>query len=328
MKLLVHGLNDEKYWHNYCVYSVINMFDSEHIYDKTIDQLFDDVCDDKYNDYVIFFHMFYGFSHIFKNMDKWEMLKIDKNIKTILYFNDTHTDTYINDKSLNFFDKLLFPSLAFSNLFFNSFHHKIHLFPFSFDNNIRFDIKNEHRNKKCILYGSIHESIYPLRYHIFHHKNHHIDKFKHFGSVRRKNHNVVGKKMIQHLSKYSAAIGTSAEYPLNYLLSKYVEILGAGCLAFFEYCPELDKIGLKPYVHYVPINSLCKSYYTKKGYKSKIFNHSLFDSKIDKYLNTSLGENIRIAGHHFIMNNVTMKQRHKQFFEIINSMSNPNPHHC
>jgi hypothetical protein len=93
---------------------------------------------------------------------------------------------------------------------------------------------------------------------------------------------------------------------MKYLVSKYVEILGCGCLGFFEYHEELDILGFKPYIHYIPINTITtQSYPTKDGLKNKKFDIKKMENLIMKYLNTKEGEKIRENGYYFIKENLS-----------------------
>lgn len=292
------------------------------------DQLINDIKTDKLKNLIIYVHMNANF--FFKNgkdndiyINELKNLFIVKQVKTILYFTDTHNDTYINEKTLNFFDYLLFPSCTFINLFFSKYLCKIYQFPFSLDETRvhLYSVEFKKRKSKVLLYGSITKEVYPLRTEIYERvkkkKNKYIEILEHCG-WRNKRHDIFGEKLLKYLSNYKGAIATSSKYPIMYLVSKYVEILYCGCLGFFEYHPELDILGLKPFVHYIPINSSVEeTYYTKNGPKKKIFDINNINEMIEKYLNSDIGEQIAKKGQLHALNVLSNKARFDQFNKII-----------
>lgn len=275
----------------------------------------------EYNNSIIIFHQIAGYNY-FKDLD---ILK-NKNIKKILIFNDTHTERYINHLSLVYFDKILFNSLTFVKLFYTQYLEKIHLFPFSMCNDYMKNITLDNRINQVLLYGAINKDIYPLRTHLYNlytkNPKKYIKVHQHFGSVRNKKHNNIGLKFCKNtLSKYKGAIATSSKYPMRYLVSKYVEILGSGCLGFFEYHEELDILGFKPYVHYIPINTITtEKYITKDGAKQKQFDLKKMENTILKYLGTPKGEEIRKNGYQFVLDNFSDLQRLDEIINIIKSL--------
>jgi hypothetical protein len=347
-KIISIGLYNEKYWHNYSVFTVLNMFDKftkclqqkklkvikfKDIYkigsvEQQFKKFYNDIANGKFNNCILFFHMFYGHAHIIKRIGNWNTITKRQNIKKILYFNDTQTNLYINAKTMNFFDALLFPSLVFVKRFYSQYLGKIHHFPFSFDSvimrGIKFDINK--RKKKLLIYGTCHKTVYPLRTELVNHitskenKIKNVDILKSFGSVKKKSHDIVGKNLFIHLSTYLGAIATSSCYPLDYMVAKYVEILGSGCLGLFEFTTELDVIGLKPFVHYIPINTVSDGYFTKHGTKKKGLDITNINLMIDKYLGTSEGEKIRLDGFIFVKKYLTDRNRMEQLMVVIDKL--------
>lgn len=274
---------------------------------------------DEYDGSVILFHQISGYSY-FNMID--QKLK-DKNIKKILIFNDTHTQRYINHSSMQFFDIMLFNSLTFVKLFYTEYLKKVHIYPFSLGYDFMKEINLNNRNNKILLYGSIGKDVYPLRTTMYNYyknnKKNYLDIFEHFGSVRKRKHNNVGVQFYYRtLTKYRASIATSSKYPIRYLVAKYVEILGCGCLGFFEYHEELDILGFKPYEHYIPINTITtEKYITKDGLKSKQFDANKFEKLIKRYLGTPEGEIIRKNGYNFVLNNFSDINRFNDLINII-----------
>ena len=142
----------------------------------------------------------------------------------------------------------------------------------------------------------------------------------------KKKHQQIGIKFFENvLTKYKAAFATSSKYPLRYLVSKYVEILGCGCLGFFEYHEELDLLGFKPYYHYIPINTITtEKYLTKDGLQEKQINIEKMENIILKYIDSPEGENIRKNGYNYVSEKFTNKNRFDDLTKIITDLHSRN----
>jgi hypothetical protein len=137
-----------------------------------------------------------------------------------------------------------------------------------------------------------------------------IDIMKHPGyNDRNKWISKMGSYYYNTLKSYKACFFGFGMKPLNFCLAKIVEILACGCIGFFEYSPRLEiDLGLKPFVHYVPI-------------KVTDDNKPIFDKEYYmKYLNNETGIGLEIAktGHNYIINNFSSAQRSQEFIDIIN----------
>lgn len=111
------------------------------------------------------------------------------------------------------------------------------------------------------------------------------------------------------ISKYKGAIVGYHEKPLNYLLYKTFEILVCGTLLFSEEIDMMEQIGMKKFVHYVPISAenLCDAEY------------------LAKYLNSQDGKQIAINGHKFVGEYLSIKKNLDFFIEMINGLNNSHP---
>ena len=67
-------------------------------------------------------------------------------------------------------------------------------------------------------------------------------------------HKYYHKDYFNKLAEYKGSMVGLADYPLNFLLGKVIEVIGSGCIGFFEKSPFYEeKLGLKPWIHYVPV---------------------------------------------------------------------------
>lgn len=144
---------------------------------------------------------------------------------------------------------------------------------------------------KCLLSGSITPK-YPFRYYISNMKG--ISKLI---DIKNRSH-VAFPKYPQFVNNYFCAIATSGTN--SCMVSKYFEIPAAGTLLLGERKEELDILGFKPNVHYVPI--------ARKNVIDKV--RDVLGNP-DKYLK------IRKAGMDFVRKNHSDINRANQFKSLL-----------
>lgn len=183
-------------------------------------------------------------------------------IKVILFQDDIHgkddKDLKRKIKWIQFSDLLLIPYYKnfMSRSEYSDCHHKAINFPWfapreCFNNNICW----KDRKNKILVSGCM-AQVYSLRRKLrdLSSTSKYIDVLEHPGyKPNKRKHQIIGNKYYSLLSEYKCAAATSADYPLNYPLSKYFEIPACGCVGLFEEIDELSDFGFEKHKHYVPI---------------------------------------------------------------------------
>lgn len=302
--------------HNYSIYSMSTLFTDN---DKLNVQPYTNFCrpNDKYglrkfllnvinrkdknNNFILYHFMEYKRDIINKEI----LLGLRKlNIRTIWYFNDMHDES--KTPFIEYYSNILTPDLIFCKLFYTNIINRIIGTGWSLPDKLINEFPEKEFNK-VLFYGYCKKEIYPTRNWIYENKDKiiNLEVLEHCGygkeSTFKKKHKLHGLNFIKHLKKYKAAIITSAKYPLWYFVSKYVESFCCGCLTFCEYHPLLDKYGMKPYYHYIPINSLNYNYDQNINpfLLKKDISVDELNFKIKKYLNTNEGNEIANNGYLF-----------------------------
>lgn len=169
----------------------------------------------------------------------------------------------------------------------------------------------ETRKTKILLSGAL--GIYPVRKQLYdikiNEKNSlakYIDSLSHPGYQNdTKTHQICGEKYLLHISQYKGAFVGLGESILKTLHFKHLEILASGTIGFFEQDSILEKyLGLKPFVHYVPIMNDKGELITDEEYYLK-------------YLNSQEGENIAITGALHVRQNFSSMQQCLKLIKII-----------
>ena len=107
------------------------------------------------------------------------------------------------------------------------------------------------------------------------------------------------------LSKYKGAFLGLGNYPVNFLLGKVIEILGSGCLGFFEESNLYkDRLGLIENVHYISI---------KKNEEGNL----ILNKDILNILNSNEGNSIAKDGYSYIKENYNSEIFSQKIIEII-----------
>ena len=128
---------------------------------------------------------------------------------------------------------------------YSQYEHKYIYFPnffFPFKRYERLSLKGD-RIMKCLMAGAL-NAYYPSRVYIY--KDSRRRKFK-LLDVKR----IPFVEYVEQLSRYFCAIATPGKD--GNVVAKYLEIPAAGVLMLAETVVELEMLGLKPNVHYVPI---------------------------------------------------------------------------
>jgi len=182
------------------------------------------------------------------------ILELDKSIKLFLFpgdvqcYNDSSgLECYRNKlKVFNRSDKIF----SFSNEYFMEmypeFVDKYIILPKSFapiDRFKQFEL-NESPINKCLLSGSTHATVYPIRTSII--------KKKHF-LIDYRNVIYTGDKYARLLHSYFCCITCASIY--KYALAKSFEIPATGSLLITEETKDLTALGFIPDIHYIPFTS-------------------------------------------------------------------------
>ena len=175
------------------------------------------------------------------------------------------------------------------------------------------------RVNKILLTGKINELSYPSRKQMytnyFYNKNLY-DWLEHPGYNKLK-HEFYHFKYYEKLSKYKGAILGLAKYPVNFLLAKVIEILGCGCLGFFEESPLYNqRLGLQEYIHYIPIKKIDNDKLNLPYKKEPYFYLNLDNEKFENLINSSQGKLIALNGYKYIKHNFNSQNFIKQVIDI------------
>ena len=231
------------------------------------------------------------------------------NIKIAIIMDDLHKkpppkDTQFIAKKRNFEAAdllfLMYPNHFKNMSVFKDIHHKCISLPWFCPE--QFINKNQWSERKSItcLTGNTFKEIYPFRHQIAQWNGPNVEVLKHPSyDPKKKKHTIVGDEYYNYLSKFQAAIVTTAAKPLNYPIAKYFEVLGCGCMGFFERTKDLDDFGFEPNKHYIPI--------TPSNFKNVI--------KIENF-NKEIANN----GRNFIKNNHTDTIRARQIIQCLQKM--------
>lgn len=252
---------------------------------------------DEFRNSILWMHQKIG-SYIIV-FDKIYKVINDLNIKTIFWMDDLHfaKDNIDNDERFINSDIIVSPSV----LYFQNIKHKFYeksKFLFYFFNEEIIDNYNPKQNynkrkNQIILSGKINNT-YLSRKQMYRHsiKNKDLyDILEHPGYYNME-HEFYHVNYYNKISEYKGALFGLANNPLNFLLGKVIEILGCGCIGFFEYTYQYEEyLGLKEWVHYVPI------------YKNKKNELDIDDIKFREIIQSEEGIQIAINGYNYIKEN-------------------------
>lgn len=241
-------------------------------------------------------HILFWNCHSYIKKYKTELYQYP-NITKMVYIDDLHNDmTY----KLHLFSnmnivlatyKYLFPSL-YSTINID----KIYWFPHNINGQFMPSEINKDPINKILLSGAT-SDVYPMRCKLKKYiKTGQVEQLQKQG-YKVKNHDIIGKKYIQHLSEYICAFTCCSNINTPYLVAKFFEIPGSGSLllAYDEFIKEhLCELGLIDGENYISVN------------------HDNLKEKIDYILNPDNRkyiDSVRTKGYLLIQNNHTLKKR-------------------
>ena len=194
-------------------------------------------------------------------MKNFTNLLQDFHIKTIFWMDDLHfaRGNMLFDERYKYSDLIISPSTEyFENIkspYLNKTKFLFYYFDEYFIEEYNPDITFNARKNKILLTGNISDS-YNSRQQMLTNSythTHLYDVLTHPGYYNL-THKFYHKEYFNKLSEYKGSIVGLANHPLNFLLGKIIEVIGSGCIGFFEESPLYEeKLGLKPWIHYVPI---------------------------------------------------------------------------
>jgi hypothetical protein len=147
-----------------------------------------------------------------------------------------------------------------------------------------------------------------------------LDILEHTG-WKKIRHDIRHQKLIDHLNTYKIIVITTGNFPINYLVYKYVEGFSTNSLVICEYNELLTKLGFIPYQHYIPLGIIINDIKYKKD---KIFCHN--DTKyindiIDKFLKEpKISENIALNGNKLANEVFSIEKRQHEFNDLIKNI--------
>jgi hypothetical protein len=251
---------------------------------------------EKFRDSIFWLHQKIG-SYIIV-FDEINYIIKELNIKCIFWMDDLHfaRDNINNDERYINSDVIVSPSKLFLKNISHEFYKKTKFLFYFFDENIidNYNPENDFntRKNKIILSGKI-SSRYSSRKQMYKNMNNDKELFDiivHPGYYNM-THEIYHINYYDELSKYKGALFGLANFPINFLLAKVIEILGSGCIGFFEYSEEYDiHLGLKEWEHYVPIyKENNKLNFNNENYK--------------EIINSEKGKEIALNGYNYIKKN-------------------------
>ncbi len=223
----------------------------------------------------------------FKNINVLKIVQMDD-----LHYFDSKTREKLH-KNFDFADIILLPYYYhfIKNPEFSKYKDKAFYFPFAAADEI-LAIKPENAPINKIFLSGATSKYYSLRNIIRDHAASckEIDFLPHPGYFELK-HNIIGIKYYHHISKYIAAISTSADKPLDYPVMKYFEIPACNVIPIFENISYLKDLGFENGKSFIEVN--------KKNYKEVLRSEYLSDK--DSIRQTA---NNLLKKHHLISNRV------------------------
>ena len=223
----------------------------------------------KYKNYTFWMHQKIG-SYLLTIPEKVELIKLN-NIKTIFWMDDLHFPCTEDDRyDLNLIykderytncDLIISPSIDYFNNINCTLLNKTKFLFYFFDEKLidKYNPKYDYfyRKNKILLSGKINDLSYSSRKIIYdnYSKNKDLyDYLQHPGYYNFK-HQFIHNNYYDKLSEYKICILGLANYPVNFLLAKVIEILGTGSLGLFQKSDlYYRRLGLIKNIHYIEID--------------------------------------------------------------------------
>jgi len=222
-------------------------------------------------------------------------------------------DSYILDSS----DILLSPSIKYFENIKSKYLNKTKFFFYALDENVYFNVKFEDKINKILISGETNHFVYRRRKQLYETMNPNL-----FDRIRRP-HNKIDTnnnrdtsncqtRYYETMSKYKGCIMTLAEFPVDFLLGKFIEVFNANTIPIFDYTYELDKrLMLEIFDHYVP--TLIRDNFIVQDedyYRSFINNKKNFNYIISN-------------GYSFVRNQFSLEKSRNLLYETIDNLFVP-----
>lgn len=315
----------KSFFKNKELFETNNIYIEEYIIDNP-DDFIKNINLEKYKNYIFWLHQKIG-SYILTFPTQYELIK-KYNIKTIFWMDDLHFPTdnknNIDRLDLNLIDNeirylncdlILSPSIDYFYNIKSKLINKSKFIYYFFDENIINDYNPSNyddRKSKILLSGKINSLSYESRkqmYTNYFYNKELYDYLEHPGYNKFK-HNIYHINYYNKLSEYKGAILGLAKYPINFILAKVIEILGSGCLGFFEESDLYEnRLNLIKNVHYISID---------KDENELIFKNDYFK----EILNSNEGKQIALNGYNFIKNNYNSIIFSEEIIKYLNILYN------
>jgi hypothetical protein len=277
----------------------------------------------KYKNYIFWLHQKIG-SYIITLPNTLKLIR-KYNIKTVFWMDDLHfpslnlnndqrleNEIIENDDRYINVDLIVSPSIDyFINIDCNLLRKTKFLFYF-FDEKIinNFDPFDTYKNRinKILLSGKINNLSYPSRKQMYtnYFNNQDIFEWLEHPGYHNLKHDIYHLEYYKKLSEYKGAIVGLAKFPINFLLAKVIEVLGSGCIGFFEASSLYkERLGLEEYIHYIPIEF-------DENNELIFLNHEY------RYiLDSEEGYEIAINGYNYVKNNFNSVNFIKNIVKIL-----------
>tara|TARA_B100000886_G_scaffold338830_1_gene302599 strand:- start:8663 stop:9664 length:1002 start_codon:yes stop_codon:yes gene_type:complete len=275
----------------------------------------------KYKNYIFWLHQKIG-SYILTIPNYIDLIK-KNNIKTIFWMDDLHypcnnltnedrldKEALNNDFRYNNANLIVSPSIDYFYNVGSKLINKSKFLFYYFDENIINNynpINFDKRISKILLSGKINNLSYKSRKQIYtnyFNNNQLFDYLEHPGYKKLK-HKVYHNNFYNKLSEYKGAILGLGCFPINFLLAKVIEILGSGCIGFFEESElYFKRLNLIENIHYISI---------KKNENNLVFDNNKFENIIS----SEFGKQISKNGYNFIKDNFNSKTFSNKIISIL-----------
>ena len=223
----------------------------------------------KYKNYIFWMHQKIG-SYLLTIPEKVKLIKLN-NIRTIFWMDDLHfpckednrfdLNLINNDERYINCDLIVSPSIDYFININSILQNKCKFLFYFFDEKLidKYNPKYDYyyRKNKILLSGKINELSYTSRKLIYTNFTKNKDLYDYLQHPGYKNfkHNLIHKNYYDKLCEYKICILGLANYPLDFLLAKVIEILGTGSLGLFQKSNlYYERLGLIKNKHYIEID--------------------------------------------------------------------------
>lgn len=234
-----------------------------------------------------------------------DMASIPRPIRVIGYMKDIHhfgnpqaEDAY--KRMFERYDVILSSADELFHGLYPEYVGKMLYFPDFFGPHERYELPyNEKPTMRCLVSGTVSQEVYPLRQHILSNGS---EEYLDYLPGPLAGHDVIGDKYARLLNSYFCCATCSSVF--NYTLAKYWEITAAGSLLIANTTSDLEKLGMVPNEHFVPIN-----------FENAICTIKKVLADPERY------EPIRRAGMEYVRENHSIRNRFETMKGVINGMS-------